>query len=139
MILKIKRLHPDARWPSYGTPGAACFDLYAAESAVGRYGRVVVGTGLAVEIPPGHALFMKPRSGMAFNEGVQAYAGTIDSDYRGELKVLLTSESGVGIQVVKGDRIAQAMVLPVPRVEFDEVDELSDTDRGAGGFGSTGK
>lgn len=139
--VKIKRLHPDAILPTYGTEGAACFDLHAAEDKTGRYGRVIVGTGLAMEIPQGYGLFMKPRSGMAFKEGVHAYAGTIDSDYRGELKVLLLAEGGGGgtLQVKKGDRIAQAMVLPVPRMKFEEVDELSNTDRGTGGFGSTGK
>ena len=138
MQVKFKKLHPDAIVPTYGTEHAAAFDLYALED-VQAATRAVVRTGLAFEIPKGYAMFIKPRSGLAFNQGVEAFQGTIDSDYRGEVKVLLTNgNSEHYIRVVKGDRIAQAIVLPLPRITFQEVTELSDTFRGAGGFGSTG-
>lgn len=138
MILKFKKLHPDATVPTYGTEHAAAFDLYALEATTGA-SRAVVKTGLAFEIPRGCAMFIKPRSGLAFNQGVEAFQGTIDSDYRGEVKVLLTtSDSEQGISVAKGDRIAQAIVIPVPVITFQESSELSDTSRGAQGFGHTG-
>lgn len=139
MILKFKKLHPDAIVPTYGTEHAAAFDLYALEAVTAQWGRAVVKTGLAFEIPKGCAMFIKPRSGLAFNQGVEAFQGTIDSDYRGEVKVLLTtSDTEQDITVKKGDRIAQAIVIPVPKVSFEEVTELSNTLRGAQGFGHTG-
>ena len=138
MRIKIKRLHPDATLPTYGTEGAACFDLHAVEDKTGRYGRVIVGTGLAMEIPQGYGLFMKPRSGMAFKDGVQAYAGTIDSDYRGEVKVLLINLGDEDFVIARGMRIAQMVFAPVVQAQVVEVSEASATARGAGGFGSTG-
>jgi dUTP pyrophosphatase len=138
MNVKIKKLHPNAVIPTYGTAGAAAFDLYACADTDG-YGRTVVSTGLAFEIPEGHVMFIKPRSGIAFKEGIQAFSGTIDSDYRGEIKVLLTADDEyIDIIVKAGHRVAQAVIMPVPRITFEDVDELSDTSRGTGGFGSTG-
>lgn len=138
MQVKYKKLHPDAVTPTYGTKGAAAFDLYALETTTGA-NRAVIKTGLAFEIPKGCAMFIKPRSGLAFNQGVEAFQGTIDSDYRGEVKVLLTtSDTEQSIKVAKGDRIAQAIVIPVPVITFQETSELSDTLRGAQGFGHTG-
>ena len=136
MQVKIKKLHPDAVIPTYGSADATCFDLYAAESVSGAF-QVMVDTGLAVEFPAGHGLFIKPRSGMKVKQHLEAFAGTVDPDYRNSVKVILSGESW--ISVTKGDRIAQGMVLPVPKCEFVEVEELSDTARGVGGFGSTGK
>lgn len=137
MNIKIKKLHPDAQIPTYGTDGAAAFDLYALEDVQG-IGFVSVRTGLAFEVPEGHAMIIKPRSGLAFNHRVQAFSGTIDSDYRGEVKVLLEKADSSFIYVERGDRIAQAIIIPIPRVTFTEVDELSITERGDGGFGHTG-
>ena len=138
MEIKIKKLHPDAIVPTYGTEHAAAFDLYALED-VQAATRAVINTGLAFEIPKGCAMFIKPRSGLAFKQGVEAFQGTIDSDYRGEVKILLTaSDVEDGIDVAKGDRIAQAIVIPVPVITFQETSELSDTLRGAQGFGHTG-
>lgn len=138
MIVKFKKLHPDATVPTYGTEHAAAFDLYALE-ATAAANRAVIKTGLAFEIPKGYAMFIKPRSGLAFNQGIEAFQGTIDSDYRGEVKVLLTtSDTEQDITVAKGDRIAQAIVIPVPMITFQETSELSDTSRGAQGFGHTG-
>lgn len=148
--LKIKKLHPSARMPEYATSGAACFDLYAATvNGHQHIGDIVypghpakVGLGLAFEVPQGYKMQILPRSGLAFKHGVQAFAGTIDSDYRGEVVVLLEcnylGEDDPPFRINPGDRVAQACLVQVPRVTFEVVEELSDTDRGAGGFGSTG-
>jgi dUTP pyrophosphatase len=150
MKLRIQKLHPGAPVPVYSTDGAAAFDLFAttvngAETA-GDYvtpdHHVVVGTGLAFEVPPGYMLEIRSRSGLAFRCGVQAFPGTIDSDYRGEVKVLLTSSSGdfsPSAKINPGDRIAQGVLVAVPRCEFEVSEQLTLTDRAAGGFGSTGK
>jgi dUTP pyrophosphatase len=148
MKIKVKKVHPDARMPFYATEGAACFDLYAAtvsDEMRGDYlyqgSRIVVGTGLSFEIPPGYMMRIAPRSGLAFAHGVEAFQGVIDSDFRGEVKVLLRRLYGghsEPLLINTGDRIAQAFVCEVPRVEFEEVSDLSDTARSAGGFGSTG-
>lgn len=146
MKVKIKKLHPDAIVPTYGTSGAACFDLYAIE--VHPCGHVVSDgvpitfrTGLAFEVPQGHVMMVYSRSGHGFKHGVRLSncTGIIDSDYRGELMVKLHNDSDEPFMVNKGDRIAQAMIVPVNQVSFDVVDELSDTERGEGRFGSTGK
>lgn len=138
MEIKIKKLHEDAVVPSYGSAGAACFDLVANACYMGN-ARVIVGTSLSFEIPEGFEMVIRPRSGMAFKEGVHAFSGTIDSDFRGEVKVLLISEDDDTIIVKKGQRIAQAVIQPVPQVSFKVVEELSDTIRGEGGFGSSGR
>lgn len=138
MLLKFKKLHPNAKVPQYGTCGAAAFDLFAVGSSL-TADRVTVPTGLAFEIPEGFVMIIKPRSGLAFKTRVHAFSGTIDSDYRGEVKVLLMIETpGQFIKVKDGDAIAQAMLIPIPEVNFEEVAELSETQRGTGGFGSTG-
>lgn len=127
--------------PAYATAGAACFDLHAMhEGWVPAGGATSFQTGLAVEIPPGHAMLIYSRSGHGFKRGVRLVnsVGVIDSDYRGEIAVKLHNDSPLDFYFERGDRIAQAMVVPVPRVELLRVDELSDTERGAGGFGSTG-
>ena len=139
MIIKLKKLHQDAKTPTYGSSGAACFDLYALEDTRSIFGRAIVSTGISVEIPPGYEMVIRPRSGLAFSHGVHAFSGTIDQDYRGEVKVLLvTDSSNSAFTVEKGERIAQATIQPVIRVEFEEAQELNETARGTGGFGSTG-
>lgn len=138
--LKIKRLHPRAIMPRYATAGAACFDLHALEGASGRKS-AVIRTGLAFEIPEGYALMIYSRSGMAFKQDIRLAncVGVIDSDYRGEVMVKLTKDDGnPEFHVNAGDRIAQAMLIPVPQVELVETDTLHDTARGAAGLGSTG-
>jgi dUTP pyrophosphatase len=138
MEIKFKKLSPNATTPTYGTDGAAAFDLYAANKVVGT-GRVIVNTDLAFEIPEGYAMFIKPRSGLAFTDREHAFAGTIDCDYRGEVKVLLVAEDpNQLVTVLRGQRLAQAIILPVPSILFTEVGELSETSRGTNGFGSTG-
>jgi dUTP pyrophosphatase len=148
MKIKVKRTHPNARMPVYATEGAACFDLYAATIDCGHDGylqpgdQIMVGTGLSFEIPHGYMMRIAPRSGMAFGYGVEVFPGVIDSDFRGEVKVLLRClPININVQYVRvrpGDRIAQAFVCEVPRLEFEEADELAETARGASGFGSTG-
>ena len=154
MKLKIKKLHPAAIIPTYGTPGAGCFDLYAATVEGMRFmGRnvwstspVTCDTGLAFDVPDGHVMLIFSRSGHGFKDDVRLAncTGVIDSDYRGPVQVKLTcdkedDEVSVPFHVKPGDRIAQAMIIPVPTVEFVLVDELGATARGAGGFGSTGR
>lgn len=145
--LKIKKLHPAAMLPTYATPGAACFDLYALpekDSAVSVMAGLpaTIPTGLAFEVPEGHVMLIFSRSGHGFNNDTRLAncVGVIDSDYRGEVKVKLTrDQSPTSYTIFKhGDRIAQAMVIPLPKVAFEVVEELSDTQRGNGGFGSTG-
>jgi len=141
MQLKIKRLHPDAIMPTYGSDGAACFDLYAINAGT-VCEPIEFRTGLSFEIPAGYAMMIYSRSGhgFSFNVRLANCVGVIDSDYRGELIVKLTTDYGdyAFLKVSPGDRIAQAMLIPVPRLTLVEVDELSETVRGAGGFGSTG-
>ena len=136
-VIKFKRLHPDAKLPTYGSTGAACFDLYAVEDVSGRY-RAVVCTGLAVELPPGKEMVIRSRSGLAFNRGLHAFHGTIDADYRGEIKVLLTAEDMLPFEIKAGERIAQAKVQDAPQYHLEWADDLSATARGVGGFGSSG-
>lgn len=142
MKLKIKKMTEAAIVPTYGTTGAACFDLYAAADAeVGACGgTAVVPTGLAFEVPDGWALMIYSRSGHGFKNGVRLVnsVGIIDSDYRGEVLVGLRNESALRFNVRHGDRIAQAMLVQSPSVDFEVSDELGDTARGMGGFGSTG-
>jgi len=146
--LKVKKCREGAVIPQYATTGAACFDLHAViEDDIGEfvtdYYPGTFATGLQFEIPEGHVMMVYSRSGHGFKNDVRLAncVGVIDSDYRGELMVKLTndSESYDGLQVNHGDRIAQAMVIPVQQVRFEEVSELNDTERGTGGFGSTGK
>lgn len=142
MQVKIKLLSDSARVPTYGTSGAACFDLYAADTVAVAPGRkVTVKTDVAFEVPEGYVLKLYSRSGHGFKHGVRLANGTgiIDSDYRGHVPVCLHNDGNQPFIVELGDRVAQAMIVPVPRVEFQVVNELSETVRGEGGFGSTGK
>lgn len=149
MKVRIKKLHPAATIPTYGTAGAACFDIYALDvngyehlgRHVDEYEPVLCRTGLAFEVPAGHVLKVYSRSGHGFKSDTRLAncVGVIDSDYRGELMVKLTYDGAEDGPFIKpGDRIAQAMIIPVEQVQFELADELSDTDRGTGGFGSTG-
>jgi len=133
---------PPLEPPRYETDGAAGLDLRADEAfrlAPGE--RRVVPTGLALEIPPGHEGQVRPRSGLAARHGVAMVnaPGTIDSDYRGEVKVILVNLGREPVTFARGDRIAQLVVAPVARAVLEVVEDLSDTGRGAGGFGSTGQ
>ena len=143
MDMNVVRLHHKAVLPEYATDGAGAFDLRACldQRAHVQPGRpLAVGTGLAFEIPEGHAMLVLSRSGHGFNLDIRLAncVGLIDSDYRGELKVKLTADGDNGLVVNHGDRIAQAMVIPFVRMSLIEVDELTETERGEGGLGSTG-
>ena len=141
MRVKIKQLHPDAKIPQYQTLGAAGFDLHALEDYVLKAGeRVLVKTGLAFELQIGFELQIRPRSGLALKNGISVLnaPGTIDSDYRGEVGVLLINHSKEDFAIKKGDRIAQGVVARYERVEFEVCEELGESARGAGGFGSSG-
>jgi dUTP pyrophosphatase len=127
--------------PAYATPGAAGMDVVAAEDldlAPGQ--RHAVATGYKVAIPEGYEIQVRPRSGLAFKHGISVpnTPGTIDSDYRGELKILLINHGSEPFAIRRGERIAQLVPAAVTLAEFDEVDELCETARGTGGFGSTG-
>ena len=148
MEIKIRKLHPDAMIPKYATIGSACFDICALiehdirKEIVDSTGPSLFRTGLSFEIPRGYSMLIFSRSGHGFNHDIRLTncVGVIDSDYRGEVKVKLTSDSvDEGYLAVQhGDRISQAMIIPVPDVNFIEVDDLTATERGTGGFGSTG-
>lgn len=142
--LLVTRLDPDLPLPSYARAGDAGCDLLAAADvtlAAGG-GRALVPTGLAIALPDGYAGFVQPRSGLANEHGVTCLntPGLIDSGYRGELKVLLiNTDPDTDHRIHRGDRIAQLVVQRVERVHFVEVDELPQSERGVGGFGSTGR
>lgn len=148
MKLKIRKLREDAIVPQYATDGSACFDLFACFDTDDYSARIyrkkpkVISTGLAFEIPEGHVMLVFSRSGHGFKFSTRLgnCVGVIDSDYRGEVMVNLTRDDSDldMLQIRQGDRIAQAMVIPFPRVEFEEVEDLTSTERGEGGFGSTG-
>ena len=127
--------------PAYATAGAAGMDVVSAEDVTLEPGaRHPVATGLSMAIPHGYEIQVRPRSGLAFKHGITVpnTPGTIDSDYRGELKVLLINHGTEAFPIARGDRVAQLVLAPVVQASWQEVDELDATERGAGGFGSTG-
>ena len=127
--------------PAYATSGAAGMDVVSAEDVTIAPGaRHPVATGLSMAIPQGYEIQVRPRSGLAFKHGITVpnTPGTIDSDYRGELKVLLINHGTEDFPIARGDRVAQLVLAPVVQAGWVEVDELDATERGAGGFGSTG-
>lgn len=141
MTLRFKRIHPDAVLPAYAHPSDAGMDVRSvADIVIPRGGRALVPTGLVAIIPPMHEIQVRPRSGLALKHGVTVLntPGTIDSGYRGEVGVILANFGGEGFAVAKGDKIAQIVVAPVTQAAIEEAYEIDETDRGAGGFGSTG-
>jgi dUTP pyrophosphatase len=140
--LAVTRLRPDATLPGRAYPGDAGLDLTACERVeLPPGGRALVATGIAVAIPDGHAGFVVPRSGLAVRHGLSEVntPGLIDSGYRGELRViLLNTDRETPFVVEPGMRIAQLVVVPIPELDVVEVDELPTSERGAGGFGSSG-
>lgn len=142
MQINVKKLHPDAILPTYGTDGAGCFDIYSLSThEVDGATSVAFNTGLVFEIPEGYVMLVFSRSGHGFKYDVRLAncVGVIDSDYRGELMIKLTGDNPQEwMRVRYGDRIAQGMIIPVTQNTFNVVEHLSDTDRGTGGFGSTG-
>ncbi len=145
VTIQVRRLpHSDGLpLPAYATPGAAGMDLLAAVAApvtIGPGKRALIPTGLAVALPPGFEMQVRPRSGLALRNGILLpnSPGTIDEDYRGEVQVILLNAGDAPFTVERGMRIAQAVVAPVVRAVWQEVENLDDTSRSTGGFGSTG-
>ena len=137
--LLFKRLHPEARLPTRGSAGAAGLDLYAAERVTLAPGsRAAVRTGLAVAIPAGFYGRVAPRSGLAVRHGIDVLAGVIDSDYRGEILCALVNHGREPFEIEPGARIAQLVVEAIATPDPAWAEDLEETDRGAGGFGSTG-
>ena len=141
-IIPTKRLHENATIPGNAYLGDAGYDLCSTEEVTLQpFERTLIPTGLAIEIPFGYAGFVVPRSGLAIKQGLSIVnaPGLIDSNYRGELKVIaINLDPKNPIEVHVGDRIAQLVIMKVESLHFQEVDELNDSDRGAGGFGSSG-
>lgn len=157
MKVQIKKLHPDAVVPKYQTKGASGFDFHALEDAVINPGETkLVRTGIAAAVQEGFELQVRPRSGLSLKTPLRVAnsPGTVDSDYRGEVCIILTNSAGgkathgpytdgrqnseYAIYIKKGDRIAQGVICPVVQAELEEVYELDETIRGTGGYGSTG-
>lgn len=141
--IRFEKLNANAIVPTYGSDGAAGADLYAlceGETVLGPGETVLIRTGIALEIPEGYAGLIYARSGLATKRGLAPAnkVGVIDSDYRGEILVALHNHSSEEQRIASGERIAQLVVTPFLRVDFEETSSLSDTSRGAGGFGSTG-
>ena len=142
MTVNVKRIHPAATLPSYARPGDAGMDVCACEAVTLQPGeRKLVKTGLVLELPRGTEAQMRPRSGLALKHGVTLLntPGTIDEGYRGEIGVILINHGHETFHVTPGMRIAQLVVAPVLRAVVEEVSAVSATERGAGGFGSTGR
>ncbi len=144
IVIGLKRLAHGAGLPlpAYATAGAAGMDVVAAEDVTLAPGaRHAVATGFAVAIPPGYEVQVRPRSGLALKHGITCpnTPGTIDEDYRGEVRIILANLGSEPFEVKRGERIAQLVPAKVTRAAFAEVDDLDATDRGHGGFGSTGR
>lgn len=136
MKVNIK-LSKDAQMPTYGTSGAAGADLYAATSVtIPSGGRCLIPTGVSVEIPEGHFCYVMGRSGNTIKKGLHVALGLVDEDYRGDIGVMAFNQSSEAISFAKGDRVAQMVILPYPKVEFVEVDKLSDVETGVLCYGS---
>ena len=142
VAVPIKRLDAELELPSYAYPGDAGLDLRSAEDAVLEpFERKAIPCGIALAIPRGFAGFVLPRSGLAAKHGISIVnaPGLIDSDYRGEIKVILVNmDAHEAFEIKRGDRIAQLVIMAVPVVDLCETTDLPDTDRGSGGFGSSG-
>ena len=141
MTLKFERIHEDAVLPAYAHPSDAGMDIRSvADLVVPARGRALVPTGLVVLLPPGYEAQVRPRSGLALKHGVTVLntPGTIDAGYRGEIGVILFNSADADFEVRKGDRVAQLVIAPVTQPVIEEADSIDETDRGAGGFGSTG-
>lgn len=145
LTTKVMKLNPEAKLPEYATDGSGCFDIFALvrEPVHIYYGTPkTIATGLAFEIPEGHVMLIYSRSGHGFKHDTRLSncVGVIDSDYRGELriKVAKDSEYAETLTIRNLDRVAQGMIVPIPKVVFVESETLNETERGEGGFGSTG-
>ncbi len=144
MNVKIKKVHPDAKLPVYSTSGSAGFDFFSIEDIEVKKGNPkIIRTGLQAEIPFGYVLLLFSRSGHGFKKDIRLSncVGIIDSDFRSEIMIKLIqdeNELSESFKIISGDRISQGIIIPYPKISFEEVDELSITER-MGGFGSTGE
>jgi dUTP pyrophosphatase len=141
ITIKIKRLVPEAIAPKYEHPGDSGADLYSTiDLTLAPLARAAIPTGLAVEVPQGYELQVRPKSGLALNQGLTVLntPGTVDAGYRGEIKAILINLGAEPVQIQKGQKIAQMVLAPVVLGIFEEVETLADSQRGTGGFGSTG-
>lgn len=138
--VKVKKLHPDAIVPSYAHPGEdAGMDVYSLEESIVKAGeRALIPTGLSMEFPPGHVCLVWDKSGLAAKNGLKTMAGVIEHSYRGEYKIVVLNTSKEDYSIKKGQKVAQLLIQPIITAEIEEVNELSQTSRGEGGFGSTG-
>ena len=141
--IQIKKLFNEVLTPKYETPGSSGMDIAAhieRDVVINSGDKALIPTGFSLSIPQGHEIQIRPRSGLAAKRGITVLntPGTIDADYRGEIKVILINLGKDKFTVKKGDRIAQMVVCPVVQVQLEDVQELSLTNRGVGGFGSTG-
>ena len=137
--IKIKRIYEDAKIPMYGSEGSAGFDIYSYEDYELKPGETkAISTGIATEFEKGLVCLIWDRSGLGLR-GIHKFAGVIDSDYRGEWKIVIHNSTNNVFQIKKGDKIAQAIFQNYYSTEFIEIKELSETSRGKGGFGSTGR
>lgn len=140
--LKVKRLNDSVMLPTYGSKGAGAIDFYAHKNQIIKPKTTeLIKLGLAVEVPDGHALVLMPRSSIGLKTPLRMSnsVGLIDSDYRGEIGAIYDNICDSPIAIYKGDRVVQGLIIPIPKIELIEVDELSETERGTGGYGSTGK
>ena len=141
MNIKIKRLREDARLPEYAHDGDAGMDVFSCEDVEIKPGeRKLISTGLGFELPDGFEIQVRPKSGLSLKHGIMNLntPGTLDPGYRGELKVILYNSDNEKYNIKKGDKIAQLVLARFETAEIEEVDELNDSERGEGGFGSTG-
>lgn len=141
-VVKIRTLHPEARIPRYEFPEDSGADIYSiVDCTLNPFQREAIPTGLSAEVPVGYELQVRPKSGLAARSGITVLntPGTIDAGYRGEIKVILINLDSEPFHVKKGQKIAQLVVAPVIHASFQEVSQLTETGRGEGGFGSTGR
>lgn len=142
MKLSVKRLSDKATIPEYQSVGSAGFDLHAVDNYVLMPGEIeLVGTGLAFDIPSGYELQIRPRSGLSAKSKLRIAnsPGTIDNDFKGEVKIIMENTGRMVSIIDKGDRVAQAILAPIIQAEIMEVEEVGESERGSGGFGSTGR
>lgn len=139
MIVKVKKLHEDAKIPTKAHKTDAGFDLFAAEDSIVWSGQTkLISTGIAVELPEGYEMQIRPRSGLSVKTSLKVVLGTVDAGYRGEIGIIAQNSGNKEYLIHKGDKIAQAVIQKLPEIELIEVDELENGERGANGFGSTG-
>jgi dUTP pyrophosphatase len=140
LLLKVKRIDSEVTLPSYAHEGDAACDLFSSqEVTIAPLERVQVGTGIAVEVPPGYAMFIWDKSGLSHKHGLKTLGGVIDSGFRGEVKVGLINLSDTPYTIEKNHKVAQFVIQKIKTVVIEEVDRLSDSPRGEGAFGSSGK